>query len=324
MSSSKITQHFRGTIFLTPFVNRRVRLLQSPSLMLRNLRPYATPHPPPTRLPRVYITAISANIVVIGHIGLISMDLLHAWYRNGRKKRLLNETNALKEFFYPMKKTTLTRITSSGIGHGVIYVNVPENLISLVTNLEVTLILHSRNRFLLQDNLHKNLGTTKNELKDPKWVRAMDAFNRASAVYKKKYGKPPAIVYDNISQIVNENPKILDVLQDDAKKNADGRKYIAVFVSSEGSEKSMDYQVNKCGIKTVKGDRINTTEAEKLYELVDNFLLTKQSFEDQSYYEAGKGAIKALLDSNQEIDYMSFQKFFNNHEEANEVLDTNI
>ena len=63
----------------------------------------------------------------------------------------------------------------------------------------------------------------------------MAAFKRASAVYKKKYGNPPVIVYDNTSQMLNENPKILDILQDDAKMNADERKYIAVFVSSEGN-----------------------------------------------------------------------------------------
>ncbi|CAG8464556.1 13798_t:CDS:2 [Acaulospora morrowiae] len=58
----------------------------------------------------------------------------------------------------------------------------------------------------------------------------MSAFRRASAVYKKKYGKPPVIIYDNISQIVNENHKNFDILQDDAKKNADDRKYIAVHI----------------------------------------------------------------------------------------------
>ena len=63
----------------------------------------------------------------------------------------------------------------------------------------------------------------------------MDAIKRASEVYKVKYGKPPVIVYDNISRIAHKNPEILDILQDDAKDNADDRKYIAVFVSSEGS-----------------------------------------------------------------------------------------
>jgi hypothetical protein len=62
--------------------------------------------------------------------------------------------------------------------------------------------------------------------------RVMKIFRRASEVYKKKNHKPPVIIYDNISQIVKENPKILDILQDDAKDNADNRAYIAVFVSS--------------------------------------------------------------------------------------------
>ncbi|CAG8484986.1 1072_t:CDS:1 [Scutellospora calospora] len=39
MSSSKITQVFRKSIFPSHFINCRVRCLQSPSLMLRNSRP---------------------------------------------------------------------------------------------------------------------------------------------------------------------------------------------------------------------------------------------------------------------------------------------
>ena len=75
----------------------------------------------------------------------------------------------------------------------------------------------------------------KGKDKRPKWKRALEAFKRASAVYREKYNKPPVIVYDNIAKLVNVNPKVLDTLQDDAKMNADHRNYIAVFVSSEGS-----------------------------------------------------------------------------------------
>ena len=63
----------------------------------------------------------------------------------------------------------------------------------------------------------------------------MNTFKHASAVYKEKHGKPPVIIYDNISQLVHKNPEILDILQDDAKDNADKQNYIAVFVSSENS-----------------------------------------------------------------------------------------
>ena len=65
----------------------------------------------------------------------------------------------------------------------------------------------------------------------------MAAFKSAAIEYKKNNpcGQPPVIVYDNINQLIHKNPEILDFLQDDAKKNADDRKYIAVFVCSEGS-----------------------------------------------------------------------------------------
>ena len=65
----------------------------------------------------------------------------------------------------------------------------------------------------------------------------MEAFKCASAVYKKKYGKPTVIVYDNVDQLIHTNPKILDTLQGGAKKNADERKYIAVFVCTKVPER---------------------------------------------------------------------------------------
>ncbi|RHZ56128.1 hypothetical protein Glove_406g98 [Diversispora epigaea] len=51
---------------------------------------------------------------------------------------------------------------------------------------------------------------------EPMWYRALEAFKRGA-------------------ELVHENPKILDILQDDAKKNADDQIYIAVFVSSENA-----------------------------------------------------------------------------------------
>ena len=65
----------------------------------------------------------------------------------------------------------------------------------------------------------------------------MKAFKRASAVYKKKYGKPTVIVYDNVDRLIHTNPEILDILQEDAKDNADDREYIAVFVCNEVPER---------------------------------------------------------------------------------------
>jgi hypothetical protein len=63
----------------------------------------------------------------------------------------------------------------------------------------------------------------------------MKAFKLASDVYRAKHKKLPVIVYDNVNRLIHKNPEILDFLQNDAKDNADGRKYIAIFVSNEGS-----------------------------------------------------------------------------------------
>ncbi|CAG8731280.1 8040_t:CDS:2 [Dentiscutata erythropus] len=313
MSFSKITQHFRRTVFPTHFVNRRVRFLQSPSLILGNLRPdlfqsslsrpYANSSPSPHTSPEEstsssylnkftkYIakrlpTTILANIIVTGLVGLISVDLMYAWYE--------------------------------------------EN------------------------------------------IRALEAFKRASAVYKAKHNKPPVIVYDNIAKLVNVNPKVLDTLQDDAKMNADHRKYIAVFVSSEGSvprrmesrsawsrakkpvmeigdlneKESMEYLTKKC--------KINEVEAKKLYDLVGGrFIELKtvvgdftagQSLEDiknsilnevekkfqfakllpnDPYYNVGKNIISDLLKS-KELSFLAFKKYFNEVKELNEVLESNV
>ncbi|CAG8594227.1 2543_t:CDS:2, partial [Paraglomus brasilianum] len=232
-------------------------------------------------------------------------------------------TEHLKKIFQPVQnhsyyhvvcgehgtgKTTLTTKVAREIGKGVIYVDTPADIEEFGNSFGKALnLIFDEDTMLTLRLKQKFFGDTKDEF-DPKWKRALRAFKHASEVYKAKHGKPPVIVYDNIGKIVNENPKILDILQDDAKKNADGRKYIAVFVSSEGSvprrmesrsawsrakkpvveigdlskEESMEYLTKK--------RNINEVEAKKLYELVggrivelktvvDDFRLAGQSFE---------------------------------------------
>ena len=53
------------------------------------------------------------------------------------------------------------------------------------------------------------------------WERAMKAFKRATKAYKDKHDRPAVIVYDNVSRLAHEGSNILDILQDDAKDNAD-------------------------------------------------------------------------------------------------------
>ncbi|CAG8662707.1 783_t:CDS:2, partial [Ambispora leptoticha] len=270
-----------------------------------------------------------ANIIVTGLVGLISVDLMYAWYRNRCNERLLNETvekgtrpgagissdkfvprpeivERLKIIFQPYEdqsfynmvcgehetgKTILIRIASSEVGHGVIYVDIPANFNELGEAFGKAINFAFEERISFTEQLMgKIFGEINDKPKVSKWERAIKAFKRAGAVYKAKHNKPPVIVYDNVSRLAHKNPEILDILQDDAKDNADDRKYIAVFVSSEGSvprrmesrsawsradkpvmeigdlseKESIDYLINK--------RKINSVEAKKLYELISEVI----------------------------------------------------
>ncbi|CAG8651761.1 4208_t:CDS:2 [Ambispora gerdemannii] len=264
----------------------------------------------------------------------ISGDNLYSWYVNRRNERLLNKTmekgtrpevgisgdeyvsrpviaERLKKIIQPYKgqsfynvvcgehgtgKTTLIKIASREVGQGVIYVDTPADIEDFGKAFGRALNFTFEEHISWSGQLmRKVLGNTNYKFEDPKWKRAMEAFKRASEVYKAKHGKPPVIVYDNVSRMVHKNPEILDILQDDAKDNADDRKYIAVFVSSEGSvprrmesrsawsradkpvmeigdlseKESMDYLIDK--------RKINSVEAKKLYELVGGRIVDLKS-----------------------------------------------
>ncbi|CAG8518268.1 10913_t:CDS:2 [Dentiscutata heterogama] len=254
-------------------------------------------------------------------------------------------------------KTTLTRIASREAGQdkdrgiqggaGVIYVDIPPDFKDLgdAFGKAINFAFEENISFTVQLG-RKILGTTKDKSEISEWKRAMKAFKRASATYKAKHGKSPVIIYDNVSRLVHKNPEVLDILQDDAKDNADYQNYIAVFVSSEGSvprrmesrsawsraenpieigdlskEESINYLIDKRKVKK--------EEAEKLYELVGGRIIDLRRVANKSLAGQNfevikqKESIKALLDS-KELDFTAFMELFNNYEEASEVLEKNI
>ncbi|RIB16593.1 hypothetical protein C2G38_2038438 [Gigaspora rosea] len=134
--------------------------------------------------------------------------------------------------------TTLSVIAARKVGRGVIYVNIQgdtEELEDLGNalgeainfNEGVSLTGYLTQKIMGSDSIR--LGSSK------KWKSALDAFERAAAAYKKKYKQPPVLVFDNISVLSKSFPKILDQLQERAKEAADKKKYIVVFVTSNGS-----------------------------------------------------------------------------------------
>ncbi|CAB4488445.1 unnamed protein product [Rhizophagus irregularis] len=275
-------------------------------------------------------------------------------------------------------KSTLVKTASKEVGQGVIYVEIPASVYDLNEAFAKALNM-SPNKFTFTNRIARSFLEGS---KEPELKQYLEAIKYGAEVYKRKHGKPPVIIYDNVDHLVAKHSKILDLLQNDAKKSADDKKYITVFVSGKNStfnkmysnkhiwphakklvmeigelskEESMNYLVNKRGIKTIKEGRIDTTEAEKLYELVggnirdlsnvaDKFL-NNASFEDikqhklnrvfrkfcnaklnknQVYHKAGKNVIEALLYNNKMLDYLTYRKFFNNPDEADEVLEANV
>ncbi|RIA90724.1 hypothetical protein C1645_823024 [Glomus cerebriforme] len=227
---------------------------------------------------------------------------------------------------------------------------VTAGIISLISiDLLYTYYLDERNKYLLNKTVKRrtqpDVKVSENNLvpqpeipEISKWKRAITAFKSASAMYKKKYGRPPIIIYNNVSRLIAEHPKILDTIQDDVKDNADDQKYIAVFVSSEGSvPRRMEYEeVNE--LYGLVGGRIMDLKIvtdkfldEQFLEDIKQQTLTEvekkfqsaQLFPNDLYYEIGKNIISDLLKS-KELNFLAFKKHFKKAEELNEVLGNNI
>ncbi|RHZ63859.1 hypothetical protein Glove_327g23 [Diversispora epigaea] len=261
-----------------------------------------------------------SNLIVTGIILSIPVDLLYTWYQNRCNEYLLNETmekgtrpqidifteefvlrpdvvNSLKKIFKPNKyhsyyyvicgehgtgKTTLTKIASKEVGQGVIYINIPKKFDTLE---DFGVAFEKAINFTFKEHIAFSKRILKKSNQE-KWEKAFNTFKRISEIYKEKHGKPPVIIYDNISQLIPKYSDIIDYLQDNAKDNADDGNFISVFVCNENSvprrmemrsawsrakkpvieigdlneKESMKYLINKRKIKQ--------EEAKKLYELV--------------------------------------------------------
>ncbi|CAB4495107.1 hypothetical protein RhiirA5_170394 [Rhizophagus irregularis] len=113
-------------------------------------------------------------------------------------------------------KTTL--IASKEVG---LYIDVPSNLNELGEAFRKAINCAFEKHIFFTGQLMQKFKTNDSESKIFKWEIAVRFLNHASVVYKAKH-----------NCLVHTNLKILDILQDDVKHNADDRKYTTVFVSS--------------------------------------------------------------------------------------------
>ncbi|CAG8783923.1 20780_t:CDS:2, partial [Gigaspora rosea] len=237
-------------------------------------------------------------------------------------------------------KTTLSIIAARKVGRGVIYVKIKGNTEDLegLGNALGKAINFKESVSLTGYLTRKIMGSDSIQPGGSKWESALDAFERAAAVYKKKYKQPPVLVFDNISVLSKSNPKILDQLQENAKESADEKKYIVVFVTSDGSvpkrmlarsawsragkdileigdlteNEAIDYLTNKHKV-------CNDTEAKKLYELIGGRLATlNYAALSKLSYEEIKKAI--FIELERKFSIAEIDRGQLNHKKAKQIL----
>jgi len=135
-------------------------------------------------------------------------------------------------------KTTVVKQAAKEAGKGVIYVSIPSELENFGDEFAKALGWSFDEHISLTGAFgRKFLGIPleSGKSQESKLRRARNAFEHGAAHYKAKYGKPPVLILDNINILGKENPRLLNILQDDAKYHADESNYVTVFVSSEGT-----------------------------------------------------------------------------------------
>ncbi|PKC61696.1 hypothetical protein RhiirA1_444321 [Rhizophagus irregularis] len=243
-------------------------------------------------------------------------------------------------------KTTLAKKMANEVGQGVIYVDTPYNIENFEKSFgsihDFTFKEDSSFLFQLIQKFFDKAGVNKID----KLKRALNAFTKAAKIYKEQYDNPPVIIYDNIDNI---DPKILEILQDDAEYNANNGTYIAVFICGgekftqilQSSRKSHIFEVEDLNKDEsvnflIQKLKISPEDADKIYGLVggnirelkfvaerlkngelledikENILLEVEKKFDIAKLDLtqeGRSIIGTLLKS-KEVGYLEFKKVF--------------
>ncbi|RIA84683.1 P-loop containing nucleoside triphosphate hydrolase protein [Glomus cerebriforme] len=208
-----------------------------------------------------------------------------------------SETHSYYHIIYGkpgVSKTTLVKKVANEIEKGIIYINISPESYNLDDEFRKAL------NFKFEENssfLAYMLCKWNFDNSYYKWKQVIDEINYASKIYKKKYKKPPVIIYDNVEYLFHSNPEILNILQENAKNNADNKQYITIFIVNEkdvfdkigshhywahrhimeignlSKEESIKYLVDNRKIKK--------EIANKLYELVGGHIMKLKTIADK-------------------------------------------
>ncbi|RHZ80064.1 hypothetical protein Glove_139g39 [Diversispora epigaea] len=228
-------------------------------------------------------------------------------------------------------KTTMVRQSAREVGKGVIYIDVSPVSDMFIMNLARAIGYKFNGDYVsLVESLNRKITGNDNSKKAlSMYSLVMNAFERGAREYKKKNGKPPVLILDNIKQ--------------SSYSRADPD---PIVIGEITNEEAFDYLHNKLGIeeKVAKqliqliGGRIRDllTFGEKIkngytFEEVRESVLgvVSENFDQAeievggSNYAAGKRVIQELM-KNEKIDFHTFKKLVNDKQMADALLQANV
>ena len=160
-------------------------------------------------------------------------------------KQILTPDEDVKGFFvisgeHGTGKTTIVQKVCEEIGHGIIYVDVPEEVeeFSYAFSQAIGINYHQENNGFFSYIYQKVFDSEKciidlNVALD--WMIVYRKFKLYADWYRKKHGKAPVLVVDNINRLAKKAPEVLETLQEGAKDAVGSGLFKAVFVTSDGS-----------------------------------------------------------------------------------------
>ncbi|GES84235.1 P-loop containing nucleoside triphosphate hydrolase protein [Rhizophagus clarus] len=272
--------------------------------------------------------------------------------------------NLLKNIFQPDKdqacyyticgehgtgKTILIRIAIKEVSHGIIYVDVPYIVSNFGKAFGKAINFAFKEDVSLDNQFRQKLGSTDNESNSLKWVRALKAFQHAAETYKVKYGRPMGLLYNAdsrtyIAVFVSSESSIPKIMKNNSSYSRASVRPIEIGDLTK--EESMEYLVNKRNIKEATANSLYELVGGRIIDLklvADEFLAgntlkdikraisritegklkSAQICPKQKYHKVACKIINYLL-TTKELKYMEYLQFFDNYEEADEVLEKNV
>ncbi|CAI2192144.1 16767_t:CDS:2, partial [Funneliformis geosporum] len=211
-------------------------------------------------------------------------------------------------------KTTIVQKCAKKVGKGVIYVDVPPVLNKFVENFANSIGFHEHCSFI-ELFWQKFLGISNSTPQFP-FLRVLNAFEREVKNYKANNdGKPPMLILDNISKLVQKNVEMIEDLQDLAN---------SMLTSPVVSLCDRIKDLKTYGYWIKEGMTLKDKKVHKIvfYSIENNFHQA-QIMKSEVNHAIGNVIVEKLV-KNEKIEYDEFIKLVNNKEIADKLIQANV